>query len=474
MQQLQQGATLQNGKYRIEKVLGQGGFGITYFAMRTDTGSQVAIKELFVQGVNDRKGNDVTISNPVYIQSFSHQKEKFSKEARRIHNIDNLHVVKVYDSFEENGTAYYAMQFIEGYSLGILLKNTIFSEEQAIDILNQLLDALSVIHSQNIWHLDIKPDNILLDNKGNVILIDFGASKHIEQNGTLTTSSSLAMTPGFAAPEQMQGDISKFGPWTDFYALGGTLYNIVTNHLPPSFDDIISEGSDAFHFASSISEEFQYIISWFMQPNRRNRPQSILEVIKLLDGDDRQIWLQERPRDIFPINGYNAIDLGLSVLWSTMDIGASAEGRYGDCFLWGDPNGKKTQRVLNSTFARWFCGGPSCNNIAGDIRFDTATNLWGSPWRMPSRRDFKELVDLCVWELLDNDHVKITGPNGNYIMLDKRWHWTSESPMTCMLLFSWESNDDNIYFNMPSADLRHNNYVDYIFPIRPVINKNNK
>lgn len=138
MQQLQQGATLQNGKYRIEKALGQGGFGITYLAMRTDTGSQVAIKELFVQGINDRKGNNVTISNPVYIQSFSHQKEKFSKEARRIHNIDNPHVVKVYDSFEENGTAYYTMQFVEGYSLSMLCvfqrghHNTVVSAEYRI------------------------------------------------------------------------------------------------------------------------------------------------------------------------------------------------------------------------------------------------------------------------------------------------------------------------------------------------------
>ena len=474
MQQLNQGTTLQNGKYRIEKVLGQGGFGITYVAVQTIFGNKVAIKELFVQGENDRKGNTVTISNIVYTDSFNHQKIKFLKEARRIHEIDNEHIVTAYDAFEANSTADYVMELISGESLGARLKNSVFTETEARNALNQLLDALSVIHSRNIQHLDIKPDNILIDRFGKIKLIDFGASKHIENKGAMTTSSSLAMTPGFAAPEQMQGDMTKFGPWTDFYALGGTLYNIVTNHLPPSFDDIISEGSDAFHFASSISEEFQHIISWFMQPNRRNRPQSILEVIELLDGDDTQTWLQGRPRDIFPINGYNAIDLGLRVLWSTMDIGASAEGRYGDCFLWGDPNGKKTKRVLNSTFARWFCGGPSCNNIAGDIRFDTATNLWGSPWRMPSRRDFKELVDLCIWELLDNDHVKITGPNGNYIMLDKRWHWTSESPMTCMLLFSWESNGDNIYFNMPSADLRHNNYVDYIFPIRPVINKNNK
>lgn len=285
MQQLQQGATLQNGKYRIEKVLGQGGFGITYLAMRMDTGSQVAIKELFVQGINDRKGNDVTISNPVYIQSFSHQKEKFSKEARRIHNIDNPHVVKVYDSFEENGTAYYTMQFVEGYSLGKLLKKTIFSEEQSKDILIQLLDALSIIHSQNIWHLDIKPDNILLDNKGNVILIDFGASKHIEQNGTLTTSSSLAMTPGFAAPEQMQGDISKFGPWTDFYALGGTLYTILTKNNPPSFADIISEESHAFSFPSNVSDQIRKLITWMMEPNRNKRPQDTKEIKQKLSID---------------------------------------------------------------------------------------------------------------------------------------------------------------------------------------------
>lgn len=290
MQQLQQGATLQNGKYRIESVLGQGGFGITYVAVQTIFGNKVAIKELFVQGENDRKGNTVTISNIVYTDSFCIKKIKFLKEARRIHEIDNEHIVKVYDAFEENGTAYYVMELISGESLGARLKNSVFTETEARNALNQLLDALSVIHSRNIQHLDIKPDNILIDRFGKIKLIDFGASKHIENKGAMTTSSSLAMTPGFAAPEQMQGDMTKFGPWTDFYALGGTLYAMLTGKKTPTFDDVVSDGTSAFHFSSKISIPFQNLIIWMMNPNRNKRPKCASEIIQgEYNGDSVQV-----------------------------------------------------------------------------------------------------------------------------------------------------------------------------------------
>lgn len=471
MQQLNEGTLLQSGKYKIERVLGQGGFGITYVVKRND-GLKVAIKEFFMQGINDRLGDTVTISNSANRQSFFKQKDKFLKEARRIQSVNDEHIVKVYESFEENDTAYYAMQLVHGISLKEMLTDSLCPEEAAYDIMIQLLEALTTIHSQNIWHLDLKPENVLIDQKGDVTLIDFGASKHIDNSESLTTSSSLAMTPGFAAPEQLQGDMSKFGPWTDYYALGATLYNITTNNLPPSFDDIISEGNDAFHFADGLSDGFKHIVTWFMQPNRHNRPQSIEEIVDYLNENEEQtIQIQENKRLVLTINGHDAVDLGLSVLWSTMDIGATGEERYGECYLWGDPNGKKTRRVLNSTLIKWFTGGPSSNNIAGDIRYDTATNIWGSPWRMPTRKEFVELAQNCTWELIDNSHVKLTGPNGNYIMLDNRWHWTSESPMQSMLMFSWENSGDSIYYNLPSADLRHKNYVDFIFPIRPVAEK---
>lgn len=280
MQQLNQGATLQNGKYRIEKVLGQGGFGITYLATQTVLGNKVAIKELFMQGVNDRQDSSVTVSNNANSNLFAHQKRKFVKEARRIAGLDNKHIVKVHDMFEENDTAYYVMDYIDGVSLQEVITHHhgALAESSVRDYLNQILSALSAMHQHSIWHLDIKPANIMLDKNGNIVLIDFGASKQIESDGTLTVSTSLSLTQGFAAPEQLQGTIQNIGAWTDFYALGATLYVLLTRTMPPTFADIASEGSNTFHFSQNVSTQMRLLVVWMMKLNKHERPQSVDEV----------------------------------------------------------------------------------------------------------------------------------------------------------------------------------------------------
>ena len=275
MQHLQPNTTLQGGKYRIERVLGQGGFGITYLAVQTSKRRKVVIKELFIRGVNDRADDQtkVTVSNAVNVYSFSQQKEKFKKEAMRLFELRNPHIVRIYDFFEENDTAYYVMEYIKGKSLADKLKSASLSESTMEKYMSHILDALSAIHGKHLWHLDIKPANIMICD-GNAVLIDFGASKHIDSNSTLTTSSAIAYTPGFAAPEQLDGDITKFGPWTDFYALGATMYQLLTLNRPPSFSEIFTKGKNAFVF-SGISEKMQHLILWMMKPNRMERPQSV-------------------------------------------------------------------------------------------------------------------------------------------------------------------------------------------------------
>lgn len=174
MQQLIQGATLLNGKYRIEKVLGQGGFGITYLATQTVLGNKVAIKELFMQGINDRHDGMVTVSNNANSNLFTHQKRKFVKEAQRIAGLNNKHIVKVHDMFEENNTAYYVMDNIEVESLQDVITHHhgALPESCVKDYLSQILSALGAMHQNRIWHLDIKPANIMLDKNGNIVLID--------------------------------------------------------------------------------------------------------------------------------------------------------------------------------------------------------------------------------------------------------------------------------------------------------------
>ena len=289
MQQLNQGATLQNGKYRIEKVLGQGGFGITYLATQTVLGNKVAIKELFIQGVNDRQDSSVTVSNNANSNLFAHQKRKFVKEAQRIAGLDNKHIVKVHDMFEENDTAYYVMDYIDGVSLQEVITHHhgALAESSVRDYLNQILSALSAMHQHSIWHLDIKPANIMLDKNGNIVLIDFGASKQIESDGTLTVSTSLSLTQGFAAPEQLQGTIQNIGAWTDFYALGATLYVLLTRTMPPTFADIASEGSNTFHFSQNVSTQMRQMVEWMMKLNKHERPQSVDEIQRRLSSETK-------------------------------------------------------------------------------------------------------------------------------------------------------------------------------------------
>ena len=295
MQHLQPNTTLQGGKYRIERVLGQGGFGITYLATLVSSNRQVAIKELFIggsgQAINDRRGNQVVVTNTANQASFNQQKEKFKKEASRLAKLYHPNLVKVHEFFEENGTAYYVMDYIEGESLRTKLnREGVLSESLVLKYVKQILPALEAAHKQNIWHLDIKPENIMVDKYGHAYLIDFGASKHIERTGTLTTSLALAYTPGYCAPElsdllneSEEGFVEalrEIGPWTDFYSVGATMYNLLTDSIPPSSKRIERNGRNAFSFPSDVSSSTQDLIVWMMKSNREDRPQSIIEIEK--------------------------------------------------------------------------------------------------------------------------------------------------------------------------------------------------
>lgn len=286
MRHLQPNTTLQCGKYRIERVLGQGGFGITYLARNTVFDVNVAIKEFFMKDENGRDGNSVTMPNTTKSELFYGQKEKFKKEAKRMFAIKNEHIIGVHDLFEENGTAYYVMDYIDGESLAARMKRTgkPMTENEVNNILPQILDALKVIHDNGIWHLDLKPANIMIDKAGNVKLIDFGASKQMNaQKGGATTSTAISYTNGYAPREQMEQNYDKFGPWTDFYALGATLYTLLTNKRPPlptDIDDDISKDKHlALPFPNSVSKEMKSQILWLMQTNRNRRPQSIDEFV---------------------------------------------------------------------------------------------------------------------------------------------------------------------------------------------------
>lgn len=278
------GKTLQNGKYEIKRILGQGGFGITYEGVQTGLGRKVAIKEFFMKDFCERETgtSQVTIvgteGNRSLVERF---KEKFIKEAQMIAGLEDVpHIIRIYDIFQENGTAYYVMQFIEGGSLDSKIKKEgAVNESVAIGYITQMADALRQLHEQKIMHLDIKPANVLL--RGNdLYLIDFGVSKHYDAEGDATTTTPVGRSKGYAPIEQYrQGGVQSFSPETDIYSLGATAYFLVTGKTPPEATELII---DPIQRPNGISDSLWDAISTSMSPNKNQRPCSIQNFMSLL------------------------------------------------------------------------------------------------------------------------------------------------------------------------------------------------
>lgn len=279
------GTYLQGGKYKIEKSLGCGGFGNTYLVTHSILDVKMAVKEFFIKDMNLRRDKDVVISMPKYADTFKKQRERFVEEARRIARIHNQNIVRVSDVFDENGTSYYVMDYIDGQSLDSYVKQQgPLSESEVLPILDQQLSALEEIHSQKpaLLHLDIKPANIMLNTDGTSFLVDFGASKHFDENGGIATVSSISLTKSFAPLELVDLDTQHIGPWTDYYELGATLYFLLTGQQPPTAAKL-SQGAE-LTFPSSVSQQMRQIVSYLMQTNFRDRPQTVNDIRKRMNG----------------------------------------------------------------------------------------------------------------------------------------------------------------------------------------------
>ncbi len=269
-------------RYRIEEYLASGGFGNTYRVHDVHLDEDFALKEFFCRTINSRNRSTqyVTVSNPGNMADFQSLHKKFRKEALRIRRLGGEHIVKVYDLFEEFGTSYYVMDFIDGDSLQTLVKQRgPLPEGEVRGYLDQMLDGLDEIHRESIWHLDIKPGNMMLDKKGRLRLIDFGASKLVDlSSGAMTSSMAMAYTPGYAPIEQTEQKIEAIGAHTDLYAIGATLYNLLTGERPPSTVDLISQGDSAFNYPPTVSQHMRKLVSWLMQVRGENRPQNVAQV----------------------------------------------------------------------------------------------------------------------------------------------------------------------------------------------------
>lgn len=333
-QNMLQVGTILHGTYKIESYLASGGFGNTYLAKNIEFDETYAIKEFFVKGVCQRDGNSTTISvsNADNINSFEQQREKFKKEARRLRSIGNPHIVKVYDLFEENGTAYYVMDYVDGENLSARLKrtNAPLAESEVRNYLNQILDGLEAIHNEGMFHLDIKPANIMVDSHNVVKLIDFGASKQQSTVGGATMSTGISYTNGYAPSEQMAQSYDKFGPWTDFYALGATVYKLLTNQDPPSVSDLSEDETEDKHLALPMpdaSGEMKKLVVWMMQVNRLKRPKNVGEIRRILQQSSVATSNNEETKVFSPHQSYaNSVSEGEETQLIESTVSQSAKG----------------------------------------------------------------------------------------------------------------------------------------------------
>lgn len=271
------GTTLLDGKYIIERKIGEGGFGITYKALQSGLNRTVCIKEYFPSG----KCSRITHAKTIYVNAsseniFAKYRQAFVKEAKMLATLHHPNIVEVMDVFDENNTSYMVMNFVDGKTLQeIVEKNGPMPYPDAINYIAQITNAIAYIHERHILHRDIKPDNIMITADNKAILIDFGSAREFEQDKTQIHTSIL--THGYAPTEQYTSN-SRKGSYTDIYAIGATLYFTLTATVPieaaaritiklPSPKDLVP----------SIPDEANRTILKAMQLKAENRHQTVKE-----------------------------------------------------------------------------------------------------------------------------------------------------------------------------------------------------
>ena len=276
------------GRYTIEGVLGQGGFGITYLGMDELHEKPVAIKEFFPQGIVTRNieyQDTVTVTFVGEKDNYEKGKERFLKEARTMAKFSKDEgIVKALDFFEINNTAYIVMEYLEGVTLKQYLReNKRIDAEDLVELLVPLIESLDEIHSQGLIHRDISPDNIMVLPDGRIKLMDFGAARDYTEFGE--KSLSIVLKPGYAPPEQYQTHGIQ-GPWTDIYALCATMYKCITGENPPDaiervMDDSLKKISE---FGIAIPPQEEEAIIKGMSVSAKDRYQDIKDFCEDLYG----------------------------------------------------------------------------------------------------------------------------------------------------------------------------------------------
>lgn len=303
--QLQPGTVIHgtHNDYRIERVLGQGSFGITYVANvrlkgrlgAIESTAMVAIKEFFLRDVSSRNGLRVfSVSDSTLCSDYCRD---FLREAQNLSRLDNDHIVKVLETIEENDTVYYVMEYLSGGNLDQhILSHGKLSCREALDIAIQIGEALKCMHAQHMLHLDLKPLNVMRGEDGHIVLIDFGLSKCFGADGQPESSTRIGQgTTGYAPIEQHSfKKADGFMPTLDIYALGATLFKMLTGSVPPEASVVLNEGLPVDELSlAGVPPAIIALVERAMQPLRRMRHQTVGEFI-----DEAQRLLASAPSSV--------------------------------------------------------------------------------------------------------------------------------------------------------------------------------
>lgn len=294
-------------KYLTGKVLGQGGFGITYLGFDLNLETKLAIKEFFPQGLVSRlPGQSKVVSfTGAEDNSFHFWLERFLREAKTLAKFEqHPNIVSVRDFFKANNTAYMVMSYIEGQTLDKYLAYSggRLPCSKAIEVIMPVMDALREVHEVGVMHRDISPDNIFIDHKGRVILIDFGADRQ-EIRGN-SKSLSVILKAGYAPVEQYRSR-GKHGPWTDVYAVGATFYRCITGQVPPEAIDRLDEDTMAAPSQKGIeiSPVIEEHLLKAMAVKAKDRYQTVKEFQDALLQDEART--QKEPQAGFSTGDYD-------------------------------------------------------------------------------------------------------------------------------------------------------------------------
>jgi len=274
-------------EYRIDKMLGGGGFGITYLAQDINLQLPVAIKEYFPGDLAVRAADlSVHVRSPDNAAQFQWGLERFLDEARALASFRHPNIVRVLRYFKENGTAYIVMEYESGDPLKRwLAKQPALDQQGLLKIVYPLMDGLEAVHRVNFLHRDIKPDNIYIRADGTPVLLDFGAARRVTGNQDMTN----IVSPGFAPFEQYHSKGHQ-GPWTDVYSLGAVMYWMTTGHKPMESASRVREDSmpKAADTASAVvfGAPLLRAIDWAMTPNETQRPQDVAALRQALLSSD--------------------------------------------------------------------------------------------------------------------------------------------------------------------------------------------